>query len=336
MELLGQSTKLWSAILLLIVACACKSDKPKNNSNSPAVTIEKLSIPAFNADSAYLFTSEQVQLGPRVPGTEAHKRAIEYYRKKLSAYGAQVKLQTFSSKRFDGLELKGTNIIASFNPKKKKRFLLAAHWDSRYKAEKEKDPKMANKAIDGADDGATGVAVLLEIARQVKNNPLKEVGLDIVLFDLEDQGKNGSDPKNTETWGLGAQYWAKNLARTAKPRVGLLLDMVGAKGAVFPKEGYSLDNAKAYTDKIWRLARGMGFGHLFIDQRGGSITDDHYFVMKYAKIPMVNIIHMKPNGQFGDYHHTHNDNMDIVDKNTLKATGQTALAVLYHFHNGNF
>ncbi len=323
-------------LLLMIAVISCKNEPQKTKDTPKSKPIEKLKIPAFSADSAYLYTQEQVDLGPRVPGTQAHKKAIEYYQNKLQSFGAQVRLQKFTKKRFDGLKLNGTNIVASYNPEKKKRIFLCAHWDSRYMAEKAKDPALKNKPIDGADDGATGVGVLLEIARQIQKNPLKEVGLDIILFDLEDQGKNGADPSNIETWGLGSQYWSSTLPRDYKPRFGVLLDMVGAKGAIFPKEGYSLQNAPSQTNKIWRLAQGMGYGHLFINDRGGSITDDHYFIMKNAKIPVVDIIHTRPNGQFGAYHHTPLDNMDIVDKATLKATGQTTLAVVYHFHNGSF
>ena len=336
MERVGQSLSLWLAIILLgLGMSACKEEPPKQNPKAKPTHV-RLKIPAFNADSAYQYTKDQVDMGPRVPGTAAHSRAIRYYKSKLASFGAIVKLQSFKKARYDGMMMKGTNVIAAFNPKKKKRLLLCAHWDSRFIAEKDKNLNKQKMPVPGADDGATGVGVLIEIARQISLNPLKEVGLDIVLFDLEDQGKNGPDPANTDTWGLGAQYWSSNLPKGYRPRFGVLLDMVGAKGAIFPKEGYSLKNAKSQTDKIWRLAQGMGFGNLFINDPGGSITDDHYFVMRNAKIPMVDIIHMKLNGQFGSYHHTHDDDMNIVDRTTLKATGQTTLATVYHFHNGTF
>ena len=287
----------------------------------------KVDIPAFSVDTAYAFVAKQVSFGPRVPNTAAHKACRAWLVKKLRSYGAVVEEQVLAEKHWSGKIHNGANIIAKFNPQNPRRVMLAAHWDSRAMADKDPDASKHNKAIDGADDGAGGVGMLLEIARCFKQKPT-ELGLDIVLFDLEDNGKDGDGSEDTEaTWCLGSQYWAKNKGNY-QARFGILLDMVSAKDATFTKEGYSMHFAPELTGKIWAIGQRLGHSKYFLNQPGGYITDDHVYVNK-AGIPMVDIINLSPGGSFGTHHHTMKDNMSIIDKETMKAVMETVLTVLY-------
>ena len=139
------------------------------------------------------------------------------------------------------------------------------------------------------------------------------------------------------TWCLGSQHWAqKPHSSNYKANFGILLDMVGAKGARFPVEGYSEKGAGLIIDKVWKLAKTMGFANYFVAERGGSITDDHLFVMKYRNFPMIDIINLSENTSqsFGNHWHTHDDNMEVIDKRVLKAVGRVVTAAVYRENNG--
>ncbi len=309
-------------VLLLLVFSCKEAEKAGREVTKPARVV---AVPDFNADSAYSFVQEQVDFGPRVPNTAAHVAAGDRIIARLEAYGATVKTQAFAAVTYDGVTLQLRNIMASFNPTARKRLLLATHWDTRPWASKDKDDPKAR--FDGANDGASGVGVLLEIARQLQANK-PAVGVDLLFFDGEDWGQeNGGKP---ESWCLGSQYWAQNKGNYAA-YYGILLDMVGAKNARFPYEGYSRKMARKVLTNVWTTASKIGYGKYFIPRKEGAITDDHYYVNKMAKIPMIDVLHWEPEaGYFGTWHHTRQDNMDIIDKNTLKAVGQTMLHVVYY------
>ena len=321
--------------ILLLFSCGSDSKK-----STPAVEPEVkniVRIPAFNQDSSYSFVAKQVGFGPRVPGTEEHKACKDWTVKKFESYGAEVIQQDFVAKIYTGENWDATNIIAQFNPDSKERILLCAHWDSRMIAEEDKNVSLRMKPILGADDGGSGVGVLLEIARLLNEHPI-ELGVDIVLFDAEDQGQRGANAP-PEFWCLGSQYWARNLHRKKyKPKYGILLDMVGSKNARFGKEGYSKQYAGKIQDKVWQLAQNMGYSDLFVNDNTGSITDDHYFVNAIAGIPTIDIINQPKVTQtgFGHYWHTHDDDMDVIDKRTLQVVGQVVAATVYKTNNGQF
>lgn len=316
----------FSSLLLLLTSCHFFQKKEQT---TETVLVK---APIFNADSAFSFLEKQVKFGPRVPNSTAHKQCGDYLVSSFKQYGCAVTEQNFTAQTFDNKTIQGRNIIGSFNPDATKRIILAAHWDSRPFADK--DTKNQNQAIDAANDGASGVGVLLEIARNLQNaNPKPNVGVDFILFDAEDWGEkdgesNNADP-NKVWWCLGSQYWAKNPHKAGyNAYYGILLDMVGAKGATFPKEGLSMQYAGSIANNVWSIAEQLGYSQQFQQTEGGSITDDHYFVNTDAKIPMVDIIDLR-NGGFFEHHHTNGDTIDKIDKNTLKAVGQTLIQVLY-------
>jgi hypothetical protein len=289
--------------------------------------------PEFVSDSAYVFIAKQVDFGPRVPNSAAQKACGEWIAAKMKSYGLQVSTQPFEANRYDGKKLQGLNIVASFNPAATKRILIAAHWDARSIADK--DSVRKDEPIDAANDGASGVGVMIELARvlsETKDKP--NVGVDFVFFDLEDHGEpHDMEAGNPLSWALGSQYWAAHLMpENYRPYYGILLDMVGAKGAVFPHEGSSMQYAPSLVRSIWATAADLGFGAQFMDADAFGISDDHTAVNEVAKIQMIDIIDLRPvNGgfDFGSYHHTHQDNLSNIDKSTLKAVGQTLLQVLY-------
>ena len=333
-----------TSLLLLIISCS--GNVTKANGDNAATKAEdanagkqvvaaSIIVPIFSADSAYNFIEKQVAFGPRVPGTKGHKECAEYLIAKFRSYGASVTTQDVELKAYNGDILPSRNIIASFQPEKKDRVLLFAHWDTRPWADSDSDKSNHYKPIPGANDGGSGVGVLLEIARQLASVPTT-VGVDIILFDAEDYGLHENDVEEyasvSNSWALGSQYWSRRPHEFAyNPKYGILLDIVGAPASQFRKEGYSLHYAPAIVSKVWQHAKNAGFSSYFVDEEGGYITDDHLYVNKTAGIPCIDIINCdpeSPNG-FGPYHHTMKDDMDWIDKETLKAVGQTVLYVIY-------
>ncbi len=324
--------KCFYCILLGLIIIGCGPNGNKETSQKEA--IEPANAPRFNADSAYSYVSEQVAFGPRVPNTASHEKALEYYNQQFRKFGAAVFVQEFEASTFDRKRIRLKNIIASFNPDKQKRILLAAHWDTRPFADK--DPLKKDEPFDGADDGGSGVGVLLEIARQV-GRQLPAAGVDIILFDGEDWGEKEDQtnqmppPEGLNSWWcLGSQYWSKHKHKpNYSAYYGILVDMVGAKGARFYREGTSVEYAPKIVEKVWNTAEQLGYSNFFIKQNENSLTDDHLFVNQIANIPMIDIINSKPGIGFGEHHHTQNDNMKVINIATLAAVGQTLLHVIY-------
>lgn len=315
--------------LLAIVAC---SNAKTASDKTEAATKKVVNVPLFNADSAYHFVKAQVDFGPRVPNTKAHVACGNYLAGKLEEFGAKVTSQYVDLPAYDGTLLKARNIIGSYKPETKKRIALFAHWDSRPWADADPDPKKHHTPILGANDGASGVGVLLEIARHLqKQQP--ELGIDIILVDAEDYGTHRSydGPHRVESWGLGSQYWARNPhVQGYNARFGILLDMVGGKNAVFRYEGLSEEKAHNVNRKVWKTAHALGFGQYFVQQKGGYVTDDHTFINEYANIPTIDIVPYTTETDFFEHWHTVKDDMDAIDKATLQAVGQTVMQVIYN------
>ena len=295
--------------------------------------------PSFNADSAYAFTKAQCDFGPRDMNSRGHDLCGEWIVSKFKEYGCKVTTQTATLAGYDGTKLRSRNIMASINPEATTRILLCAHWDSRPWADNDPDSANWRKPILAANDAASGVAVMLELARIIGKSKdekafNKQLGIDFVCFDAEDWGTPqwADVADNADSWALGAQYWSKNLPQGYEARYGILLDMVGGVGAKFYREGMSMQYAPEIVKKVWRAAREVGFGSYFPKEDGGVITDDHVPVNQFAKIPTIDIIPYYADCQqssFGPTWHTLADNMENIDKNTLKAVGQTLVQVIY-------
>lgn len=318
-------------IILIISTVGCdKKSTSKQQDTDTSSKATTMVAPAFDADSAFAFVKAQTDFGPRTPGSDAHKACATWLSDKLGSYCDTVILQSFTGKTYDGKSWESVNIIGEIAPEKTQRILLAAHWDSRPFADHDPNPENHDKPIDGANDGASGVGVLLEIARQLHLQQ-PEVGVDIIFFDLEDYGTPQSVDLPGDWWCLGAQHWARNPHRAGyKAEFGILLDMVGASNAIFRHEAFSYNYAQPYLAKIWGTAYQLGYNNYFRNESANPITDDHLYVNTIARIPMVNIVHQDNSTGTGFTHtwHTMNDNIDHIDPQTLKVVGTTVLAVI--------
>ncbi len=320
----------------MIVACSARTKESADTITASKCATKEQSdmvIPPFNADSAFSFVKAQVDLGARVPGTESHQRCAEYLARELRRHGADSIINQHAIvTAFNGDRLPIVNIMGRFNLDANRRVLLLAHWDTRPWAECDPNPAMRDKPIPGANDGASGVGVLLEIARNIgKYHPA--IGIDILFVDAEDYGTSDGD-HSTDSWALGTQYWVKNMPYTGGqyPSYGILLDMVGGKNALFHREQFSDYFAKNIVDKVWQNAAKTGNSNRFINQPGGGVTDDHFFIATQAGIPCIDIIeNLNPSTQsFNPTWHTHADNIDNIDPATLKAVGEVVLFTIYN------
>lgn len=321
--------KIW-LLFLVTVIWSCESSQTKKEDQTQVLADKP--YPFFSADSAYSFVQKQVDFGPRVPGTPGHDQTKIWLISKLKYFGFEVQTQEFEAKTYDGLTWNLSNIIASYNPEATKRVLLAAHWDTRRIADK--DTERIDEPIDGANDGGSGVGVLLEIARVMGSQNLKpSIGIDIIFFDGEDDGepdKSLTQNNSQIWWCLGSQYWSKNKHQSNySAYYGILIDLVGGKNARFYREGHSRQFAAGILKKVWSNASKIGHGDYFVNRDAPEILDDHYFVNQYGGIPMIDILEFSPDYGFGLYHHTHSDAMDLIDRKTLKAVGETVLFTIY-------
>ncbi len=331
MKIQGVMQHILTVFIVSMLLFSCGGGNHSGHADQ-AAEARVIEVPRFNPDSAYSFVEAQVLFGPRVPNTEAHRQAGDWLASTLGRFADTLYTQEARVRAYNGNILQIRNFIGVFRPELSRRVLLCAHWDSRPYADYDPNPEKHFTPIDGANDGASGVGVLLEIARLIsKEQP--NVGIDIMLFDAEDYGRHRfSDLPDSDSWALGAQYWARNPHRPDYfARYGILLDMVGAQGATFRREGYSMLYAPGTVRKVWETARRLGFGHMFLQEDGGFITDDHYYINTIRNIPTINIIHLDDTTSHGFFPewHTTADNMDVIDPYTLRVVGETVLQVLF-------
>lgn len=318
--------KLFIAIVLVGCLSACQSSVSEQKSaEQPNVAEPMVSVPTFCADSSYAFVAAQTHFGARVPNSEAHRMCGDYLAKTLERYGAQVVSQYAKLRAYDGTVLNARNIIASWNPSSQNRIFFCAHWDSRHVCDEDSIQANQQLPVMGANDGASGVAVLLEVARLVSMQP-PHIGLDIILFDAEDYGNSDVE----HSFCLGSQYWAKNPhVRPYKAQFGILLDMVGGKNPVFAQDQVSMYFAPDIASRVWQRAAQLGHGNVFVPTEGGGVIDDHYYVNLLAKIPCIDIIHYREGAGFPETWHTTHDVLENIDKNTLYAVGNVITHILY-------
>ncbi len=320
--------KYFFLISIFFFLLSCKDGKKTETTTTET---KKVEIPSFNEDSAFAYVKKQVDFGPRVPGSKSHANCADFFVSTLKKYGASVFVQEGKVTTFDGKSYNLKNIIASFEPKATKRVMFAAHWDTRPFADQ--DTKDKDKAIDGANDGASGAGVLLELARQFSlKNP--SVGVDLFFFDLEDYGQpeDSKYPEMKDSYCLGSQYWAKNPPiANYHPQYGVLLDMVGGENIYFTQEEVSRTFAPQVLEYVWQKAAAAGYSSNFSYEHTGAIVDDHYYVNMNASIPMVDLIHHDAGSisGFWKHWHTHNDKLENIDKKSLKVVGQTLMELSY-------
>ncbi len=322
-------------------ACSSKSaaSGSADNTAAPADSAAATAAaPAACGDSIYAYVEAQTSLGPRTPGSDAHSRCAEMLRQRLRTAGAEVATDAGTGTLADGSPIPFANIFGRFDSGAERRVLLLAHYDTRPWADEDPDPSNHSKAIDGANDGASGVAVLLEVARHIADKA-PAVGVDILFTDAEDSGLSapeGADPATVaryeDSWCVGTQHWVRNMpydaARGQLPAYAILVDMVGAGGAVFAKEYFSMRSAPQVVAKVWDAAARRGYGQMFVQRHGGAINDDHIHIIS-AGIPAIDIIDAGRPGGFTPTWHTMADNIANIDRGTLQAVAQVLLDVLY-------
>ncbi|HBP45371.1 MAG TPA: glutamine cyclotransferase [Flavobacteriales bacterium] len=325
-------------VSLLLQSCDHDAAPPEQTpSKTEVLAVETSTVigPPFDADSAYAYIAQQVAFGPRVPNTPQHVACGDWLSSELTRHGAKVIEQPGLVRAYDGTILRIRNFIGQFRPNNRERILLFAHWDTRPFADK--DTLRIREPIEGANDGGSGIGVLLEIARLLGSDSTLELGVDIVFFDAEDYGIPEWGEKNQNsalTWCLGSQYWANQPHRIGyNAKYGILLDMVGAKGAVFNKEGTSMAYAPYVVERLWSSAERLGYGNYFKQDVTPETIDDNLFVSEFAGIPSANIVHYQvqvlPMG-YGPFHHTHADNLSIISTATLEAVGNTVIDVIWN------
>ena len=314
---------------MLLVSCGQKNAKT-TDVEVAKIDYSQVAVPTFVADSAYKYVAEQLEFGYRIPGTKAWNECAGYLANKMSQWCDTVIVQNFTTTLWDNSNLKGKNIIASLDPQNQKRILLGAHWDSRQWADHDPNEDNHKQPLLGANDGASGIGTLMEMAR-VMSEMRPGVGIDFIFFDVEDQGQpDWVEEYQDNTWCLGSQYWAQNPHVPYYTAVyGVLFDMVGTQNPRFTKEQVSRMYASGITNKIWMVAGELGYSSIFEDSETDPILDDHMYVNQIIGIPMVDIVQNTVGHSFFEYWHTVNDNLDAVDKNSMKIVADVTMKTIY-------
>lgn len=294
------------------LALGCGGSEASEPGNQPAAaTVE------FDGAKAMGYVNTQMAFGPRVPGTAAHRTAGDWIVAQMRERADSVTVQTWTHVTADGTRLPMRNVLARFNPTASTRVLYLAHWDSRPTAEKAADAAARREPTPGANDGASGVAVLIGVADALKARPA-DVGVDLLFTDGEDWGDFDT---NTDVL-IGAKYFAANMPSGYAPVFGVLFDMVGEPNARFLYESNSLRVAPEVLQRVWSTAQQLGHGAYFPTREYGPVTDDHLPLIEKG-LKVINVIDL-------DYahHHTPDDTADKVSAVTLQVVGDVAMAVL--------
>ncbi len=316
---------LITSVIPWIQFSSCHSDSPK----VPLVQNSQQSepkIPAFDEAQAFKYCERQVQFGPRVPNTQAHDECRTFLVAELRQSCDTVIEQSFEQNVYSK-NWKLTNIIGRINPAATERILLCAHWDSRPRSDEDSVHSNFNKGVPAANDGASGVALLLELSKSFKvQRP--EIGIDIVFFDGEDIGYR----TDGDNFCIGSKYFAQHLPSGVRARYAILLDMVGDKDAQFMREQGSVESAMPVVDRIWQLGK-IHASDFFVDRDGGSITDDHRSLIAVG-IPAIDIIDIELIGNNSPnprrrYWHTQYDDMSNISERTLGAVAKVLLHLVY-------
>lgn len=297
-------------VLLLLAGCADSSEPVGATPGRPA----------FDGDSAYELVRTQVGFGPRVPGTEGHAAQLAWMLARLDTLAPVLEADSFQHVTTGGETLDLVNVLARFQPDETRRILLLAHWDTRPTADEAADPAEQSTPIPGANDGASGVAVLLELAELLARQP-PPLGVDILLVDGEDYGPSIEDML------LGARRYADTLEEAGRPVYGLLLDMVGDASPSFPVESLSAQHANVVVRKVWRAAERLGYRDYFPTGVGRELRDDHVPLIE-AGLPTANLIDFDY-GPGNAFWHTLDDAPENVSAVTLGMVGEVVTELVY-------
>ena len=305
-----------SALALGVLLGAC-SQKPDAPPAPPVVTTE------FDGEAALRYAGAQVAFGPRIPGSDAHRRAGDWIVSEMQARGATVVQQTWTHTTKTGRKLPLRNILARFNPTAAQRVLYLTHWDTRPTADNEADPADQMTAIVGANDGASGVGLFVALADALQKKP-SALGVDLLFVDGEDYGDFG--PPLVDVL-LGSEYFAKHLPEPGyQPLFGVLFDMIGDADLHILVEDNSAQRAPDVVQRVWSKAEAMGRGDVFVRRSAGPITDDHIPLLD-AGLKVIDVIDLDY-GPGNSYHHSLQDTMDKLSAQSLKIVGDVALALL--------
>ena len=297
---------------------------------SQGIDYTQVAVPDFSTDSAYAYVEAQLAFGNRIPGSKGWSQCADWLVKQMCRWCDTVIVQDFKAELWNGSTVPGKNIIASLRPEANSRVLLTAHWDSRSWADHDKNDDLQHSPVPGANDGASGVAALMEMARVMSKMP-PSVGVDFIFFDVEDQGApEWSEVYDQDTWCKGSQYWSQNRHLPYYSAVyGVLFDMVGTQHPCFTKEQISRSFAPGLTNKLWRVADALGYGNIFVDQETDPILDDHYYVNRLANIPMADIVQNSPNTSFFEHWHTTTDDINSVSADALRTVATVTMKTIY-------
>jgi len=317
---------------ILLVLCAmtfssCGKKQELPHAKQPFRFVPPAALPTFSGARTFDLLVHQVQFGPRVPNTPGHDSCAAFLLNFLTPLAAKVNTQDFSFPGYESASLQLKNIIASFNPSATSRVLLCAHWDSRPWADREEKNDDKAKGIPGANDGASGVAVLLHLAEIFSKTP-PSIGVDMVFFDGEDYGKESDE----SLYCIGSKYFAASIASESQYLFGILLDLVGDKDAEFPQEESSVQYASDIVQLVWSSARQLGTYSFKVKGYSG-ILDDHTALNTNAGIKTIDIIDAELVGHHSTnprrkYWHTLKDTPDQCSPKTLEGVGKVLLYII--------
>jgi glutaminyl-peptide cyclotransferase len=276
--------------------------------------------PTFPGDRAYQLLVQQVGFGPRVPGQPGHARQLEWMKEWLAPRADTLIEQSFTQTTTRGATLQLTNLLARFNPHLTERVLLIAHWDTRPLADQSRIPADRTQPVPGANDGASGTAVLMILA-DLFHQQAPPIGVDLLFVDGEDYGPDTVD------MFLGARYFGAHQPAGYPPLYGVLIDMVGDADLRLPLEGYSQEHAPEVLSRVWTLAREMGYGGIFVEAPGGYVTDDHV-PLNEAGIRTIDIIDFNY-GPSNSFWHTPQDIPENTSAESLEVVGEVLAELVY-------
>lgn len=309
-----------AAIFAFVAACNQNKEAPGREADAQRAMARP--VPTFDASNAFRYLVAQVEFGPRNPGSRGHERCLAFFQTELRGFADTLLLQRFPFRTSRGEPYQGTNLIARFRVDDRPAILLTAHWDTRPWADQDTDPKNYDKPVPGANDGASGAALLLELARTFSKHGAP-ANIDIVLFDAEDTGESG----NSESFALGSQYFAANLPANTRYRFGINVDMIGDANLEIRREGNSEAFAPSLMEAVFSTARILGLPQ-FINEPTTGIYDDH-IPLNNANIPAIDLIDFAYPDESHRYWHTMQDTPDKCSPESLSAVGTVILHLLY-------